>query len=186
MVCLQHWDSCSVEVQIPYILQRIYPQNTVLTQQSALALLADGIWGLQRVCLSPLPVEGLLITAETRTCKHELDPVPNFSLKTTEEVISDSRNWTWVICSPRYYWRCLVIFPISISTFSFRKKKKSVWFQEVAGVFCTLKKNCFSLACVGQRQRKYSLFQKKVRGQSVHPLRKDEMGDLRFYWVVFL
>lgn len=77
-----------------------------------------------RACLSPLPVEGLLITAETRTCKHELDPVPNFSLKTTEEVISDSRNWTWVICSPRYYWRCLVIFPISILTFSFRRKKK--------------------------------------------------------------
>lgn len=152
MVCLQHWHSCSVKVEIPYIPQCIYPQNTYLVQQSALSLLVAGNWGLQRVilkkvdCLSPLPVERPLITAETRTSKHELDPVLNFSLKTAEEVGSDSVSWAWVFCSPRYYWRYWVIFPISISTFSFRgRKKKSTWFQEAAEIFCTLKKDFLPL-----------------------------------------
>lgn len=44
------------------------------------------------ICLSVLPVEVLLVNVGTGTSKCELDPVLDFSLKTTEEVVSDSGN----------------------------------------------------------------------------------------------
>lgn len=118
------------------------------------------------ICLSLLPAERPLITAGTRTSKRELDPALNFLLKAAEEVVYDPGNWALVFCSPKYYWRCWLVFPPSCT-----------WFQETADIFCTQKKDFISLAFFGKRLRWYIWFQKEVRKTIIWEITKKNNCD---------